>query len=415
MMNSNIAAAKALVDARVCQNTKSNYISKWHRMRNYLLSSNVEGALFDDTEENLIQPLSTNALESLFGWLSTNTALPKGVPSNIDEAAVIDDEIEAEFAENSITVSVSCMQGYQSALKWYYEERRLSFDLEQQNTLKKLMQGYKKKVADKKERGVMDTKEGRSGLTFYGYKSIATRFLTTKHIGNQHSPTEGIFGWAFLVLSWNLMCRSISCGSIMLQHLDWFNDHMNITFAKTKCDQCGEGTANTKAVFANPLDPMVCPILALAVFVVGTHRPHKELSQIFGEIRAEDRFSKLLRKTLHCFAQEGINIGSTLNDIGTHSNRKGSISYVLQLCGVAAHQVYLRAGWSLGNTQNRYIVAGAGGDEMVGRAVTGLPITSKQFSILPPHFTEADKMEIDRNVQWDQIIDGNNFSRFSMK
>ena len=48
--------------------------------------------------------------------------------------------------------------------------------------------------------------------------------------------------------------------------------------------------------------------------------------------------------------------------------------------------VYLRAGWSIGNTQDRYVFSGAGSEQIVGRAVCGLPIQSMDFAILPPHF-----------------------------
>ena len=53
---------------------------------------------------------------------------------------------------------------------------------------------------------------------------------------------------------------------------------------------------------------------------------------------------------------------------------------------ISTVQVYLRAGWSLGNVQDRYIFAGPGGDQIVGRTVSGLPVTDRTFSILPPHF-----------------------------
>lgn len=46
---------------------------------------------------------------------------------------------------------------------------------------------------------------------------------------------------------------------------------------------------------------------------------------------------------------------------------------------ISAVQVYLRAGWSLGNVQDRYIFAGPGGDQLVGRAVCGLPIDGNVY------------------------------------
>ena len=57
---------------------------------------------------------------------------------------------------------------------------------------------------------------------------------------------------------------------------------------------------------------------------------------------------------------------------------------------ISAVNVYLRAGWSLGNVQDRYIFAGAGGDQIVGRAAAGLPITDMRFAVLAPHFSNED-------------------------
>jgi len=54
--------------------------------------------------------------------------------------------------------------------------------------------------------------------------------------------------------------------------------------------------------------------------------------------------------------------------------------------GPTAIAIYLRAGWSLGNVQQRYILAGDGGDQVCGRAATGLKITDPSFAALPPHF-----------------------------
>jgi hypothetical protein len=41
---------------------------------------------------------------------------------------------------------------------------------------------------------------------------------------------------------------------------------------------------------------------------------------------------------------------------------------MLSRCMMSAVAVYLRAGWSLGNVQDRYIFSGAGSDQVVGRA-----------------------------------------------
>lgn len=67
--------------------------------------------------------------------------------------------------------------------------------------------------------------------------------------------------------------------------------------------------------------------------------------------------------------------------------RKGGATYALCFPnGPTAVAVYLRAAWSLGATQQRYIFMGDGGDQFVGRVLAGLPFNSVNFGTLPPHF-----------------------------
>lgn len=56
------------------------------------------------------------------------------------------------------------------------------------------------------------------------------------------------------------------------------------------------------------------------------------------------------------------------DQIATHSIRKFIIDFLLSILdGPNVCAVYIRAGWSLGNTQDRYIVGGAGEDNLIGR------------------------------------------------
>ena len=96
--------------------------------------------------------------------------------------------------------------------------------------------------------------------------------------------------------------------------------------------------------------------------------------------------------------------GTTVEDIGTHSTRKGSVSYVLSLAGGPnVIQVFLRCCWSLGNVQDRYVFLDSGGDQFVGRSVGGLPVSDSKFATLPPHLSSEDLEEITK-VGWEQIV-----------
>jgi hypothetical protein len=98
------------------------------------------------------------------------------------------------------------------------------------------------------------------------------------------------------------------------------------------------------------------------------------------------------------------------SEIGTHSIRKGVTTFLNALTnGPSALSVYLRAGWSLGNVVNRYILGGQGSDQLCGRAATGLCLNEPEFANLPPHFN-ISAGPILTTDEWCEILPGyNNF------
>ena len=150
-------------------------------------------------------------------------------------------------------------------------------------------------------------------------------------------------------------------------------------------------------MYANPLKPWICCHLSLCVLILceGYHPS----GFLFHQGHAENRFSKILKRAVNDCSDD---LGADKDDIGTHSNRKGCATFCLLQTFISAVQVYLRAGWSLGNVQDRYIFAGAGGDEVVGRAAAGLPFDTN-FGILPPRFSVADQQLLDQ-IGWHNIF-----------
>jgi hypothetical protein len=110
---------------------------------------------------------------------------------------------------------------------------------------------------------------------------------------------------------------------------------------------------------------------------------------LFSEGNQDKRFDRSLHAALG--TPEGIAIlgrhSLTAKDIGAHSIRKGSPSFVLGAAntGVMLISVCKRVGWNIG-LQNRYLFNQPGCDACVGRAVCGLDQLSADFGILPPHF-----------------------------
>jgi hypothetical protein len=81
----------------------------------------------------------------------------------------------------------------------------------------------------------------------------------------------------------------------MLQHIGWSKDSLIVQEQGHKGDQTGEAKY-WKHIYANPGDPAICPILALAVCVFGgPARDTLGRQQIFLGSNNKDRFSKTLR------------------------------------------------------------------------------------------------------------------------
>ena len=430
-VNNSVAAAEHTIGKRVVPKTIKNYMGKLNILKIYLATKS-DDSLFD-LDGNIALPLPTLLIHDIFGWLSTNTDLPKRnrrstrrinqpnerqLGNENNELSDSDSEHEAVaeegtnnagavdlFASSEVTVSASCMQGYKSALIWWYAEKKMRLEQAQNDWIDNFIKGYKKIVADKKARGVMSISEGKSALSFSGYLHISKTMMTLRPVNRKYTWMEGIFSWSFMTLSWNLIARANSVGNIMLQHIDWREDSPIVTFPKHKGDQTGEGLGNEKHVYANPVNPECCPILALAIIIFCTHRTSDILTQqLFCGSDSEGRFSRVFQHILSIIP-DGVSLGANKKDLGTHSNRKGGSSYVLNWNEVSAVQVYLRAGWTIGNVQDRYIFAGAGGDQLVGRAVSGLPINTGDFAILPPHFKTNDLNSI-MSIGWENILEG---------
>ena len=155
-----------------------------------------------------------------------------------------------------------------------------------------------------------------------------------------------------------------------------------------------------------PPTPTICPVLALAVLIFtrvirhdssvpedSSDRPH---FRIFDGAHSEARFSEVLRAAIASLPPADLpRLGGDKAQLGTHSIRKGAATYCTgMVSGPSTAQVFLRAGWSLGNVQGRYLFAGEGGDQLTGRVVAGLPFNDSTFACLPPHFTDEGSVHI---------------------
>ena len=302
--------------------------------------------------------------------------------------------------------SFSHVNTHRSAIQYIYTERKEEMSPRVKLLFKETLDGFKRKVAEMKQRGEISQTEGKQPMTKRGYLYLAKEALTQTEDFNLY-----MFCHTFLVLCWNLIARAVTVGNIMYDHISWEEDALTINIGKQKNDQEGNH-AFPRHVYANPSNPFICPVLSFAILVFSQgYRREGSDRRVFGDPKhSKDRFGKWLGKLLHACAEVITALGVIISAIGTHSFRKGIATALANSPGgPSAVNIWLRAGWSLGQVQSRYIFEGAGGDHFVGRAATCISTSDIEFAALPPHFDETNGPLLTVG-EWEDILPG--FSTF---
>lgn len=262
-----------------------------------------------------------------------------------------------------------------------------------QSQLRTAFKGLKRQVTDKVQSGHGAIKTGKDPLSFSLFHFLSETAL------KQEDPSFCFFRLFFL-LSWNLCCRSSNVVSICLSHLEWREDALGVFFAHSKSDQLGERPRDPRHIYANPLLPAVCPMLALGIFWL-CFPPESDQVKLFLGSSQYDRYIKLFKRLLEIPEAEAelAKWGITKELLGSHSLRKGSATWATSgsTSAPSYSAIALRAGWTLPGVQSTYLRYDAAGDQYVGRTLSGLPQGSPEFAILPPFFPVRDEF-IDESI-----------------
>jgi hypothetical protein len=256
-----------------------------------------------------------------------------------------------------------------------------------------LFRGMERLAGEAMAQGDLRCKEGKDPIPFSLYCYFGREML-------RDSSRELIFGRTFFILGWNLMARASNTLAIRYEHMEFVEDSLCIYFAQTKTDQFGGTVKDARHVYANPLMPEICPLLALGIMWL-TYGFDDGNNHLFIGRRQYERFRKLFDRVLESSNVELEQRGINKKDLGSHSIRKGSSSYCSSgstACpSVAA--IDIRAGWTQGGVKKRYVKHEHAGDMFVGRTVAGLPINSPEFAILPPQFDDSSALVVRDAIQ----------------
>ena len=391
--------ARQVLSQRTTKKTRQIYKGKLKKWIDYFISNYPE-ILSEITDENgdISVNLDLGKLEvvHVLAFLGNETKWA----IEIQQSEISSCTVEfLELAGDKTVYAYQTISGHVSALKSEYRDAKIDMSTDMKTELDNFLCGYKKIIADLRSQGKYSVEEGKKCIRFNGYISLLQLFLNYCPFSDTSYLKRGFqlgtFCVIFIILSWNLAQRSETIASIHLEHIKWVGDSLCIRIPRTKNDQTGEKSDaddDGKHIYANPMNPLICPISNLGIYVFTTPRV---CNKLFSGVNQHVRYGTALRELLRHLLATGLELLKTICDsienIGTHSFRKGAATYALQFSGMfQLTDLYLRVGWTLGNVQDRYIFQTPGGDQCLGRVLAGLSPYSNNFAMLPPHFDPED-------------------------
>ena len=219
-------------------------------------------------------------------------------------------------------------------------------------------------------------KEGKDPMSVDLYKKLCGWLL-------DWNTSDGVFGHCFLVLTWNLSCHAHNTANIWLCEIEWSStfDAFEIYFAHMKTDKTGDETKYSSHLYSNPCFPLICPVLALAFyFSCCCNLPQNGQSWFFPGWDQYQCFLEMLSHLIQDHEAEVSELGVNPKMIGTHSIRKGAVTYMLSLPGgPSILSVCICAGWTMGTVKDVYMWYLSSGDQFVGCCLVMLPLLWMEF------------------------------------
>ena len=193
LLNIQVGSADYLITQKLQKSTTASYVSILKMLQaflvehpehgKYVVDGNIRYKTIHDTSADAGDYLSEKAIEDFI--MSKTTKRCGEMPT------------------------ANTLKRYRTAIK-----TKQKFDDKFWERLSDIFKGYKSVIKQAKSSGQMSSKEGKDSINESSYKVLAKALFNDKY-------TEF---HAYVVLTWNLICRGDTTASINIDHLSWNED-----------------------------------------------------------------------------------------------------------------------------------------------------------------------------------------------
>lgn len=226
------------------------------------------------------------------------------------------------------------------------------------------------------------------GFSITAYKIICEKLVGFWATGRGSCNSAVLHLRLFFIFCFSMLGRAERIGRLRFQWMSWADDCLLVKIPTTKSDQTG-ALSYFKRLYANALNPSVCPILALAIEVFARNEsvadPDRVFPGILPHLNHNFRFKKFLKTT---FGLTGL--GFDTCRITLHSPKRSGIMTVSDCEVIQWHSAELRADHKCGITSSYQTSPAPQQDGIMGRVLSCLPFGESDFNVAPPHFDAND-------------------------
>lgn len=178
--------SEQIMDGRLRNSSKRVYSSGAKQLKTWIKANHPTH--YSTLDDEIILPVPAHVLVSYFG-------------SNIKK-------------NNGQYKSLSAINSMRSSLRDIYHKNNVTMETSTTNILGDFVKGYKRKIADLKEKGEISNREGKNSLSMEGYRLLCLVSLI---------PKTGMYKqtWPhlYLLFQWNLLVRTVSVSTMIFEFL----------------------------------------------------------------------------------------------------------------------------------------------------------------------------------------------------